>query len=163
MTALSGLFWRIVFAHDADHVLEGAAYPEGRFHHSGQPALYASPTQVGAAVAVKTYLRPDDKPRVIIGLQVDAAEVLDLRDHAVTAWLGIAPETPSVPWHDERAKGKPATSWLASDAVRKSGACGMIYASRKQPQRWHLVLFRWNQTGHAQVRLALGPQPWRAA
>jgi hypothetical protein len=27
----------------------------------------------------------------------------------------------------------------------------MIYASRKEPARWHLVLFRWNQPGGPKV------------
>ncbi len=155
--------YRIAFARYADAVLDGVVHPEGRFHHSGQPALYASPTQEGAAIAINIYLRPDDPPRVLIQLQLTGARLADLRDPDTCDTLGIDPAWPSVPWAEERAKGQPATSWKASDAVRASGTDGMIYASRRAPERWHVVLFAWNKPGTAQIRVAAEPTAWRPA
>lgn len=160
LTAFSGPLYRIAFAKYAAAVLDGVIHPEGRFHHSGQPALYASPNPDTAAIAIDIYLRKGDAPRVMVPLTVTDARLADLRDRATCERLGVDPRWPSVPWADERANGRPATSWKASDAVRASGADGMIYASRRAPERWHLVLFRWNTTGRAQVSLAGEPTPW---
>ncbi len=160
LTLFSGPAFRIAFAQYADKVLDGVIHPEGRFHHSGQPAFYASPTPETAAIAIDIYLRADDPPRVIIPLQVSDARLADLRDPATCDQLDIDPRWPSVPWADERANGQPATSWKASDAVRASAADGMIYASRRAPERWHLVLFRWNAPGAGQLRVAASPTDW---
>lgn len=152
--------YRIVFAQFADQVLDGVIHPEGRFHSDGQAALYASPSPDTAAVAIDIYLKPDDPDRLMIPLLLTHARLADLRDPAVCDSLGIDPLWPSVPWANERANGQPATSWRASDAVRKSGADGMIYASRRAPTRWHVVLFAWNVTGTAQLRQDGPPAPW---
>ena len=158
---VAGTFYRIAFARHAGSVLDGVIHPEGRFHHDGQPALYASPTPEGAAVAVDIYIKENDPPRVLIPLALRDAHLADLRDTATCAVLGIDPAWPSVPWADQRARGQPATSWQASDAVRDSGADGMIYASRRAPDRWHIVLFRWNGAGGAKVTLGGDPTPWQ--
>lgn len=156
---LSGRFYRITFATDAQRVLGGVIHPEGRFHHDAQPAFYCSPTKQAAAAAVSVYLGPDDPPRMIIPLDVINAKICDLRDTETCAALGIDLQTPSVPWAPQRAQGIPATSWQASDAVREIGADGMIYTCRRQPRkRWHIVLFRWNHDHGAQVRQAGDPQ-----
>ncbi len=160
---LSGRFYRIAFARDADRVLGGVIHPEGRFHHDAQPAFYCSPSVQAATAAVSVYLKPDDPPRVIIPLDVSDAKLCDLRDPDTCAALGIDQQTPSVPWAPQRKQGIPATSWQASDAVRNSDADGMIYTCRREPRlRWHIVLFHWNQTRGAQVRLAGDPKDFSA-
>ena len=159
LSRADGTFYRIVFTHDAPRLLDGVHSPEGRFHHSGQPALYMSPSPEAAAFAVATYLQPSDPPRVTARLRLTGARVVDLRDNDTLAALGLTNE-PSVEWQPERAQGLPATSWRASDAARATGADGMIYTSRKVPSRWHLVLFRWNQPGGALVELATAPVNW---
>ncbi|WP_342076770.1 RES family NAD+ phosphorylase [Yoonia sp. SS1-5] len=163
MISISDMFYRIAFAGLADGVLNGAIHPEGRFHHDGQPALYASPSPQSAAVAIDIYLRADDPPRVLVALDIRSDRIIDLRDDATTRRLGIDPAWPSCPWADQRARGEPATSWKVSDAVRGSGADGMIYASRSVPSRWHLVLFRWNRGDGAQVRQHGAPVSWKPA
>ncbi|MCB2134843.1 MAG: RES family NAD+ phosphorylase [Rhodobacteraceae bacterium] len=160
-TTISGLFYRIVFTEFAASVLEGVRNPEGRYHHDGEPAIYLSPTPEWAAMAIDTYLRPGDAPRVIVPLRVADARICDLRDATTCAELDIDPEWPSVPWQPERAAGKPATSWRASDAVRRQGADGMIYRARSYPDRWHLVLFRWNtEATIARVSPEGAPSAW---
>lgn len=156
----SGDLYRIAYAARADRVLDGVIHPEGRFHHDRQRAFYASPSPEAAAVAVATYLGPDDPARVLVPLRLVGAELADLRIPETCAALNIEPQLPSVPWADERAAGKKATSWRASDAVRRSGASGMIYSSRKVPTRWHVVLFRWNAPGAGQLTVTGPPAPW---
>ena len=160
MRNISGTFYRIAFAQYAGSVLDGVIHPEGRLHHDGQPALYASPTPETAAVAIDIYLKPDDPDRVMIPLLLTDARLADLRDPVTCRALGIDPTWPSVPWAAERAAGNPATSWRASDAVRAAGADGIIYASRRVPERWHIVLFSWNKTQGAQLRPDGPAVPW---
>ena len=157
---ISGRYYRILFASDLSRLLQGAITPEGRFHHSGQPAFYMSPTPDAAAIAVATYLRDGDAPRIIAPLKVTNARILDLRRDDVLAHLGLNGAEPSVLWQPQRAKGLPATSWAASDAARHADADGMIYTSRKDPTRWHLVLFRWNTGAGAAVQEDGPAQPF---
>lgn len=44
--------WRIVRADALPRLMEGASHPEGRFHHDGQPAFYASPSPGAAGHAI---------------------------------------------------------------------------------------------------------------
>ena len=145
MKSLSGQFYRVIFARDLPNVLQGIRHPEGRFHHDGQPAIYMSPSPETAAIAVATYIRPGDPARITVPLGLDGANMLDFRRPDVEKSLGLTGGETSVTWQDQRAVGLPATSWLASDAARDAGADGMIYPSRKEPSRWHIVLFRWNR------------------
>ncbi len=77
--------------------------------------------------------------------------MVDLRERATRDALGLQGHEAATPWQPQRAAGVAATSWTASDAVRAAGVDGMIYASRTAPDRWHLVLFAWNEPGHASV------------
>lgn len=162
-TALNTPLYRIAFAKHADRVLDGVIHPEGRFHYDGQPALYASPSPESAAVAIDIYLEPNDPPRVLVPLMLRDARMVDLRDPKTCAALAIDPAWPSVPWSDQRATGEPATSWRASDVVRAAAADGMIYASRRVPARWHVVLFAWNRAQGARLTLTGPPKPWPTA
>lgn len=160
LTLVSGVFFRIVWQDRLNAVLSGVLSPEGRLHHSGQKALYISPTPQWAAMAVNAYLRYDDPPRALVELDVTEARVADLRDPEVCEALGITVETAGVLWQPERAEGKPATSWQASDAVRRTEADGLIYPARSYPDRWHLVLHRWNEPGEARVADNGRASPW---
>lgn len=160
MAHVSGRFWRSVFAVDADRVLEGARSPEGRFHHDGQVVLYLSPSPEFSRIGINAYLRPGDAPRVIVPLEVRGADLVDLRDPAVQGALGLNGTEAGTLWQPERAAGRPATSWIASDAARASGADGIIYAARSDPARWHIVLFRWNVPDGPQVEQSDPPIPF---
>ena len=126
-TTLTTTLYRIVFERFADTVLDGVIHSEGRFHHDGQKALYASPSPETAAIAIDIYLKPGDAPRAMVPLSLSNARMVDLRDLDTCRALGIDPAWPSVPWASERGGGVPATSWRASDLARASGADGMIY------------------------------------
>lgn len=159
---LNATLYRIIFEEYLGSVLDGVIHREGRFHHDGQKALYASPSPETAAIAIAIYLKPDDAPRLMVPLALSNARMVDLRDKRTCDALGIDPAWPSVPWAEERAAGLPATSWQASDAARAAGADGMIYASRRAPERWHVVLFSWNRGEGADLQVAGQPSPWTA-
>ena len=151
MIETSGLYWRILFADRAGEALAPVRHKEGRFHHSGQEAIYLSPSIEAAHVAIDSYYREDDPPRVVIPLRLSDAYLLDFRDPDVMVRHGLAGHETRVNWRDERAAGQPASSWSASDAAREAGADGMLYTSRKRPEFHHLVLFRWNSAGYARL------------
>jgi hypothetical protein len=144
---LDGLFYRIVPLARAAEALFPAVSPEGRFHHSAQPTLYVSPRPDWAEHAIKSYTRAADPPRVICELRLTGAKVLDLRNSDHCAAADIDPTVAAVPWLPERAQGLPASTWKVSDRARASGADGMIYTARSEPDRWHLALFRWPGSG----------------
>lgn len=148
-TRVSARIWRILPA-GADPV-SPVLSSEGRFHHSGQAALHGSPTPQAAAHAVAPYLRPGDPARLVYPLALTAAHLADLRNAATLAALGLQGHEASVPWLPERTAGRPATTWTASDAVRAAGFDGLIYTARSAPDRWHVVLFRWNLPGAANL------------
>jgi hypothetical protein len=127
--AFDGIAWHMIPA-GADP-LRPASAPEGRFHHAGQIALYTSLTVEGTVVAMKRYLRPDDTPRQVVPLTIQATRLADLR--------GL-PDA-SVIWQDIRAGGAASPTWALSDQARDRGAQGMLYSSRSRPELTHLVLF----------------------
>ena len=126
----AGPVWRAVFR--GGDPLAPAAAPEGRFHHSGQFALYASLTPEGCAVAIKRYLQPGDPLREIAPLSIMTDRLADLRGQPAASMV----------WQDIRAGGEPAPTWAFSDAARAAGAEGMLYSSRSRPDLSHLVIFR---------------------
>ena len=145
MISFRGPLWRILSGEHAQNALKPARHPEGRFHHDGQIALYASLSAEGAGVALRRYLRDDDPPRVIVELAVELGRVADARGDARL----------SVVWQDARAQGIPAPTWEISDAARDQSAQALLYSSRSRPDLSHLVIFdpdsaRLSQTGPAQ-------------
>lgn len=131
ITEFSGSVWRILFRSRADAPLAPARAPEGRFHHSGQFALYASLSAEGAGIAIRRYVQASDPARIIRRFQVSGARMMDLRGR---------PEV-SVVWQDAWDLGHPSPTWRYSDRARAQGADGLLYSSRSRPDLSHLVLF----------------------
>lgn len=153
---ITGTFYRILFEADQHLVLTGAKNPEGRFHHDGLPALYLSSRTDWAAKAIETYRHAGDPRRVAVPLRVEKARIVDLRKADHCRLLSIRPLDASVPWQPQRQLGQSADSWKPADIIRSSEADGMVYSARSAPERWHLVLFRWNALGGPQIKVA-GP------
>lgn len=151
---LSGSFYRIVRKGEEARVLEGAASVEGRFHHSGQRALYMSPSIEAARHAVARFVRDGDPLRLAVELAVSGARVADLRNPLHCDALAIDPGDAAIDWMPQRDAGRPASSWRPGDAARSAGADGMVYTARSNPVRWHLVLFRWNELGGPRIGIA---------
>lgn len=148
LIAFSGTAWRMIFAgQDARTPVRS---PEGRFHHSGQSALYTSLSPEGTAVAIRRYVSPADPPRQVAALVLAPIRVADHRGNPAL----------SLVWQDIRAAGKAAPTWAWSDAARAAGAEGLLYSSRSRPELTHLVLF----ADPARLILSVGPvqdaAPW---
>jgi RES domain-containing protein len=152
---MSGRFWRVV---RADRIADVLAVPApdsaGRYHRPGQAALYMSPEMDWARLAVLPYLREDGFARVAIPLEVGAVQVLDQFDDGVATALGIDPAAAAAPWRSALAVGAESASWQVSDTARAAGLGGVIDPSRRIPGGWHLALFRWNEPGAPNVRVA---------
>ncbi len=107
-----------------------ARAPEGRFHHSGQFAAYASLSAEGAGVAIQRYLT-DNIARMLVPMGLAADRVIDARGNTDA----------SVVWQDIRASGQNSPTWQISDAARDAGAQALLYASRSRPELSHVAVF----------------------
>lgn len=126
----SGPVWRLLPHSLAEMPAVPAKAPEGRFHHSGQIATYASLSAEGAGVAVRRYLN-DGHPRMLIPMWLEAEQVVDERGNRAA----------SIIWQGIRASGRPSPTWEFSDAARRAGAQAMLYSSRSRPELSHVVIF----------------------
>ncbi|MEO1968754.1 MAG: RES family NAD+ phosphorylase [Sphingomonadaceae bacterium] len=131
MIQFEGPVWRLLSRDLAGAPATPAGALEGRFHHSGQVAAYASLSAEGAGVAIKRYLG-DGIARILVPMHLNAERVADARGQ---------PEA-SIVWQDLRARGKPSPTWAFSDAAREAGADAMLYSSRSRPDLSHVVVFR---------------------
>lgn len=143
---LDGLFYRMKALAEAADVLAPARAAEGRSHRDGQTALYLSATPEGCVVATARYTDATTPPRGIFPLSVSGARVVDLRDSHATEALAIDTTHRALDWQSLRARGLPSPTWDIADRVRTLGLDGMLYASRTDPAKTHLTLFRWNAT-----------------
>lgn len=133
LVRFSGPVWRLMPRLIADTPAAPANAPQGRFHHSGQVAAYASLSAEGAAVAIKRYL-DDEVERVLVPMWLDAECVADERGN----------RSASVVWQDIWQAGSPSPTWAFSDAARQAGAQAMLYSSRSRPDLSHVVVFQPN-------------------
>ena len=144
-----GTAFRLKALAEAADILAPAHATEGRFHRDGQRALYLSLTPEGCIVATKRYLTEETPKQGIFPLKVSDARLVDLRDATATTALGIDTAHRAIEWQNLRAKGLPSPTWDLADRVREMGLDGMLYASRTDPAKTHLTLFRWNESGTA--------------
>lgn len=89
----------------------------------------------------------------VVGFDVAASNIVDLRDAAAAASLGINPRRAAADWQADVAAGRTPPSWRVRDALVAAGANGLIDPSRKRPGLWHLTLFGWNAPGLPTVRV----------
>jgi hypothetical protein len=128
--AYGGPVWRLVAEDLIEIPCAPARAPEGRFHHSGQFAAYASLSAEGAHVAVQRYAG-DGRRRTLVKVWLQAARVADVRGNRLA----------SVVWQDARAAHEQSPTWTISDAARAAGAQAMLYSSRSRPELTHVVVF----------------------
>jgi len=125
-----GPVWRLLPESLAHKPAIEAQAPEGRFHHSGQVAAYASLSVEGVIVAMRSYL-DDGVQRVLVPMWLKSDHVFDARGN---------PEA-SVIWQEIRATGRLSPTWAFSDMARDAGAEAMLYSSRSRPELSHVVIF----------------------
>lgn len=131
LISFDGPVWRLLPESLVTTPCEPARAPEGRFHHSGQIAAYASLTAEGAHVAIKRYIA-DGVKRVLVSLRLKSDRVVDQRGNKLA----------SIVWQDVRAAGAISPTWAWSDAARDIGAQAMLYSSRSRPDLVHVVVFQ---------------------
>jgi RES domain-containing protein len=143
---LSGRFFRVLDADDDDPLCLKPHRTPGRFHRAGERALYLSPSPDAAAIAVGDLVRPGDRARRVIALELSDAQVLDLLDEKACAALGVVYADASAPWGRVLESGKTPPSWRVADRVRAAGVAGVIDPSRRAPGvgLWCVTLFNWN-------------------
>lgn len=129
--SFDGPVWRLLPKGLAAQPAVPASAPEGRFHHAGQIAAYASLSAEGAIVAIQRYLG-DSVERLLISMRLTAMQVADAR--------GMP--SASIVWQDLRGAGEQSPTWLVSDEARKLGADAMLYSSRSRPDLSHIVVFK---------------------
>ncbi|MEP5762757.1 MAG: RES family NAD+ phosphorylase [Litoreibacter sp.] len=130
LTSVELPVWRILPSYLVEIPSAPARAPEGRFHHSGQIAAYASLSVEGASVAIQRYLF-DKIERKLIPMRFEGDCVADERGNTEA----------SVVWQDIRASGELPPTWAISDAAREIGAKAMLYSSRSRPDLSHVVIF----------------------
>ena len=160
LITVSGRFYRSMRATRADAALDppgpGSA---GRYHRPGEPALYITRDPDWAAIAVGRYLAEDGLARVIVPIDLGAAQLFDQRDETACALLGIDPDASNRGWRSALAAGQEPPSWIASDRARAVGADGIVDRSRGIDGGWHVALFRWNTPDAPTVTVAGAPLP----
>jgi RES domain-containing protein len=142
LTKIEGEFVKIAVAGHEDLLLNRGEKlrPPARFNRLGQDALYLSPHEEAARVAIGEYVRPDDPPRLLLRYHVAACDLLDLRLPENAALYELAKQ----PWQPPHRAGKAPPSWGAADEIRQRGIKGLIDPSRRRPGLWHITLFNWN-------------------
>ena len=130
LNSFDGPVWRILPQTLVGTPAEPARAPEGRFHHSGQIAAYASLSAEGASVAIQRYLG-DRSARKFVPMWLKSDCVVDERGNKAA----------SVIWQDIRAIGLQSPTWVFSDTARDAGAQAMLYSSRSRPELNHVVVF----------------------
>lgn len=130
VVTFAGPVWRLVPEALAETPAAPARAPEGRFHHGGQVAAYASLTVEGTVVAIQRYLG-DGVRRVLVPMWLEAERVVDARGNPAA----------SLVWQETRAADERPSTWDVSDFARAMGGQAMLYSSRSRPDLSHVVVF----------------------
>ena len=103
MTTVEGIFVKVAFATEVGMTLaRGLPHrPAARFNRSSQDALYLSPDEQSARVAIAEYVKPDDPPRVLVSYDVERCTLFDLRHPDAAGVYALA----RVPWRKALAEG----------------------------------------------------------
>lgn len=147
-----GTFYRAIDPNFREFAIAGSR-SNGRYSRAEEPTLYLSSSVEGVEAAMIAHKDARAEALEVIELDVDAPDIIDLRDpHALEA-IGIKLADAIAPWQDIAAAGGTPSSWRVRDRLIEVGAHGLIDPSRKSPGLWHLVLFHWNETDTPTVRL----------
>lgn len=142
---IQGIFYRAVDATHADAALAGSRRA-GRYSAPDQPTLYLSASPEGVAAAMIAH-RTGEVTRTVLGFDVTATNIFDLRDQVAVARVRAAAGETFGAWQQSVDSGAEPASWRVRRWIEAQGANGLIDPSRQAPGLWHLVLFRWNVPG----------------
>ena len=152
---VGGTFYRAVDPAHRDAALAGSR-SAGRYSRPDVPTLYLSASRAGVAAAMIAHTGARSPTLDVLGVEVEADRIVDLRAHEALRSIGIEPADAAADWQEIVAAGGSPPSWRVREALERQGAHGLIDPSRKQPDLWHLVLFRWNHPGAPGVRVIPG-------
>lgn len=121
----------------------GASKQGGRWNRPGQLAVYAA-LEFMTAVG-EFWQEIASRPGTFFALDLSVAGILDVREPAVAAALGIAHADLLCPWQkmwffDDL---EPPT-WRACDIARTAGARGLLTPSSRVADGTNLVLWDWS-------------------
>lgn len=150
---IRGTFYRAVDPQFREFAIAGSRTP-GRYSRASESTLYLSSSIEGVEAAMVAHKDARPAAMEILGVEVEAAGIVDLRDASALAAAGIDLSDAVAPWQEIAAVGGTPRSWIVRDRLFEIGANGLIDPSRTSPGLWHLVLFRWNQADAPIVRLA---------
>ncbi len=148
---VSGTFHRAVDPAHRAAALAGSR-SAGRYSPADVPTLYLSASREGVAAAMTAHTGARSPALDVLAFEVAADRIVDLRAHEALRSVGIDPADAAADWQDTVAAGGSPPSWRVRDALEQLGAHGLIDPSRRRPDLWHLVLFRWNHPGAPSVR-----------
>ena len=148
-----GTFYRAIDPRFRRQAIAGSR-SVGRYSRSDEPTLYLSSSVEGVEAAMVAHRDARSSSLEILEIGVDASGIVDLRDPAAAAGLGIDPADAAAPWQDVARGGGTPPSWIVRDRLVEAAAQGLIDPSGKRPGLWHLALFRWNDAGAPLVRVA---------
>lgn len=151
MRTVTGSFFRAVDPAYREEALSGSR-SAGRYSPPDVPTLYLSSSRAGVAAAMIAHTRDSTPDLEVMRFSVEAARIVDLRDHEALRSVGLDPADAAADWQSVVAAGGSPSSWSVRERLERLGAHGLIDPSRKQPQLWHLTLFRWNTDGAPRVR-----------
>lgn len=150
LTSVEGTFYRAVDPQHREYALAGSR-SAGRYSRADQPTLYLSSSPEGVEAAMIKH-RDERSPALeIVEVSVWAHRIFDLRDARSREQTEISLDDAAAQWKNLVPAGEEPPSWTVRRRLEELGAHGLIDPSRKAPGLWHLVLFRWNERGAAQV------------
>lgn len=124
----------------------GAALHGGRFNPKGVPALYLALTVEGMILEMSHGLAVRFEPLTICTYDVDAADVIDLRDERGRRSHGIELGALACPWVDDVSSGRAPASWRLAEQMIARGAAGVVvpsFAIGARADMSNLVLWSW--------------------
>ncbi|WP_353111415.1 RES family NAD+ phosphorylase [Microbacterium sp.] len=152
-TSVRGTFHRAVDPRFREFAISGSR-SAGRYSRPEEPTLYLSSSVDGVEAAMVAHRDARSAALEILEIEVDGSGIFDLRDAAALEAAGIDRADAVAPWQEIVSSGGVPSSWRVRDRLLQAGANGLIDPSRTSPGLWHLVLFRWNETGAPTVRPA---------
>lgn len=155
-TEISGIFVKIINADDAELVLKhnSPERPAARYNRRGEDTLYLSADEYSARVAMQKYSKEINTPLVLVHYRLTLCSLIDLRLEAARDLKEMCTQD----WRAEIDRGIEPTSWRVSDKLRAEKEIGLIDPSRKNPDVWHITLFRWNDEVGPEITVHGEPQ-----
>lgn len=135
---------------------EGAKLKGGRFNPPGTPALYLALSIEGMFAEMGHGFAHRFDPLTVCSYDVDAEDVVDLRDDAHRKAAGVTMAALGCPWWSEMSAGREPESWKVAKTLIEQGAAGILvpsFAVGAKATSHNLILWTWADTLPHSVRV----------